>query len=268
MTDYLKSNQELWNEWTKLHEESPQYNVAGFKAGASTLRPIERAELTEVAGKTLLHLQCHFGLDTLSWARQGALVTGTDLSNQSIALARALSAELNLPAQFVCCDLFDLPNHLSGQFEIVFTSYGVLNWMRDLKRWATIIAHFLQPGGLFYMVEFHPFSRIFDSDSPELKVANQYFFADEPFHFEMHGSYAAEANTSAPVFHGYNWNHSLSEIFNALIEAGLTIEFFNEFPFTLRERISGMVRGEDGLWRLPQHHGMVPLIFSLQARKK
>lgn len=264
MDDYLQSNQHLWNEWTTLHEQSPLYKVKEFKAGASTLRPIEREELTDVAGKTLLHLQCHFGLDTLSWAREGAIVTGVDLSDRSIALARSLSAELNIPATFVRSDLLDLPNALSGQFDIVFTSYGVLHWLRDLKRWAAVVAHFLKPGGIFYIVEFHPFERIFDSSSAELKVTHQYYFSEEPFRFEIQGSYAAESTTALP---GYNWNHSLSEVFNALIGVGLRIEFFNEFPFTLRERIAGMVQGEDGLWRLTRQHGMIPLLFSLQARK-
>jgi SAM-dependent methyltransferase len=264
MDNYLHSNQDLWNYWTSLHEQSPVYKVAEFKAGVSTLRPVEREELTGVAGKTLLHLQCHFGLDTLSWAREGAFATGVDLSDKSIALARSLSTELNIPATFVCSDLFDLPAVLTSQFDIVFTSYGVLNWLSDLKRWAAVIAHFLKPGGVFYIVEFHPFSRTFDSASAELKVANPYFFSQEPFRFEMQGSYAAD--TTTPV-HGYNWNHSLSEVFNALIGAGLQIELFNEFSFTLRERIAGMVQGEDGLWRLTRQHGMVPLLFSLQARK-
>ena len=264
MDDYLQSNQQLWNEWTRLHEQAPTYKVQEFRAGISTLRPIERAELPDVAGKTMLHLQCHLGLDTLSWAREGAIVTGVDLSDQSITLARALSAELDIPATFVCCDLFDLPNMLAGQFDIVFTSYGVLNWLADLKRWAAVVAHFLKPGGIFYIVEFHPFSRVFDAQSPDLKVANSYYFSEEPFHFETQGSYDAEASI---LLHGYKWNHSLSEVYNALIKAGLRIECFNEFPFTLRERIAGMVQGEDGLWRLRHHHGMVPLLFSLQARK-
>jgi SAM-dependent methyltransferase len=189
-----------------------------------------------------------------------------DFSAQSVTLARRLSDELGLPAHFVCADVLDLPSSaLSGEFDIVFTSYGVLNWLRDLGRWAGIIAHFLAPGGRFYMVEFHPFSRVFDASSPELKVANGYFFSAEPFRFESQGSYAAEGGDEA--LHGYNWNHSLGEVLNALIGAGLTIEFFNEFPFTLRERIKGMVQGEDGLWRLGRENGKVPLLFSLQARK-
>lgn len=268
MDKYLQSNQHLWNAWTALHEQSPLYDVAGFKAGKSTLRSIERAEFTDVAGKTLLHLQCHFGLDTLSWARQGAIVTGVDLSDRSIVLARSLSDELGLPATFVCSDLLDLPNMLSGQFDIVFTSYGVLHWLRYLKLWAEVVAHFLKPGGIFYIVEDHPFMRVFDSDSAEPKVDNPYFFSEEPYHFEMQGSYAAEATAQSPVLHGYNWDHSLSEILNALINAGLTIEFFHEFPFALRAKIPGMVQGEDGWWRLARQHGMIPFLFSLQARKE
>jgi SAM-dependent methyltransferase len=265
MDDLFKhSNQRLWDAWTPLHEQSPLYRLEAFKAGASTLRPVERQELTEVAGKTLLHLQCHFGLDTLSWARAGAIVAGADFSEQSIGLAQRLSQELGIPARFVCADVLDLPNVLPGSFDIVFTSYGVLNWLRDLRRWAGVIAHFLAPGGRFYMVEFHPFSRVFDASSAELKVANGYFFSQEPFRFESQGSYAAEGDEA---LHGYNWNHSLSEVFNALIGAGLRIEFFNEFPFTLRERIKGMVQGDDGLWRLAEQHGRVPLLFSLQARR-
>ncbi len=137
MSDYLDTNQQLWNAWTALHEASDFYDLPGFKAGKSSLRPIERAELTDVAGRSLLHLQCHFGLDTLSWARKGAIVTGVDFSDQSIALAQSLSTELDIPASFVCSDVEHLPDVLSRQFEIVFSSYGVLPWLRDLRRWAS-----------------------------------------------------------------------------------------------------------------------------------
>src|SRR6266498_649869 len=114
MDDYLDTNHQLWNAWTPLHETADFYNLPGFKAGNSSLRPIERAELTEVAGRSLLHLQCHFGLDTLSWAREGAIATGVDFSDQSIALANALSLELDIPATFVCSDVAQAPNVVSG----------------------------------------------------------------------------------------------------------------------------------------------------------
>ena len=126
MKTELATNQQLWNDWTDLHETSDFYDLPGFKAGKSSLRPIERAELTDVVSRSLLYLQCHFGLDTLSWARDGAVVTGVDFSDRSIALAQALSAELSIPATFVCSDIEHLPDALSGQFEIVVSTYGVL----------------------------------------------------------------------------------------------------------------------------------------------
>ena len=145
MDEHLQANQKLWDQWTVEHEQSPFYDVPGFKAGRDRLRSIELAEVGDVSGQSLLHLQCHFGLDTLAWARRGAIVTGVDLSEKSIALARSLSRELNIPAAFVCSDIYRLPDVLSGEFDIVFTSYGVLHWLRDLPQWGKIIAHFLKP---------------------------------------------------------------------------------------------------------------------------
>jgi 2-polyprenyl-3-methyl-5-hydroxy-6-metoxy-1,4-benzoquinol methylase len=147
MDEYLRANQKLWNEWTDEHEKSPFYDLEGFRTGRERLKSIELEEVGDVRGKKLLHLQCHFGLDTLAWARHGAVVTGVDLSDQSIALAQSLSRELDIPANFVCSDILTLADVLDDQFDIVFTSYGVLHWLRDLRRWARVIAHFLKPGG-------------------------------------------------------------------------------------------------------------------------
>lgn len=167
-------------------------DLPGFKAGKSSLRPTCRAELTDVAGRSLLHLQCHFGLDTLSWARKGAIVTGVDFSDRSIALAQSLSSELGIPATFVCSDVEHLPDRLRGQFEIVFSSYGVLPWLRDLRRWGEIIADFLKSGGIFYLVDDHPLMRTLQTnEAGELTVANPYFFSEEPSRIEARGSYAA-----------------------------------------------------------------------------
>lgn len=266
--DYRDANRQLWNAWTALHKDSEFYNVAAVRAGGSSLRSIEREELTDVAGKTLLHLQCHFGLDTLSWARQGAIVTGVDLADDSITLARALADEMDLPATFVCADILDLPDALSGQFDIVFTSYGVLHWMRDLRRWAEVVAHFVKPGGLFYIVEDHPFMRACSRDEKdELKPDNPYWFTEEPWRFESRGSYAAPLGEDTPAHHGYNWDHSLGEIITDLVQAGLQIEFLHEFPFHFREKFKGMVQREDNHWYLTRQDGMIPLLFSLQARK-
>lgn len=264
MDEYLSANQKLWNEWTAEHEHSPFYDVEGFKSGKERLKSIELEEVGEVRGKSLLHLQCHFGLDTLAWARHGAIVTGVDLSDQSIALAQSLRKELNIPGTFICSDILNLPDHLDGQFDIVFTSYGILHWLRDLKRWAQVIAHFLKPGGFFYIVEDHPFMRVFSADPEQgIKVDNPYFFSEEPYRAETEGSYATDFVGEKRTY--YMWDHSLGEVINSMIEAGLCIEFLHEFPFALRAKFPTMVKGEDGYWRFTREHNMIPLLFSLKA---
>ncbi|MEO6458104.1 MAG: class I SAM-dependent methyltransferase, partial [Chloroflexia bacterium] len=145
MNEYTQSNQRLWDRWTELHETSEMYDVAGFKPDGSRLGRIEREELGDVTGKSLLHLQCHFGLDTLSWAGLGAVVTGVDFSEKAITLARSLSVKLGVPATFVQSDIYDLPDNLSGQFDIIFTSHGVLWWLPDIEAWAKVGSHFLKP---------------------------------------------------------------------------------------------------------------------------
>jgi SAM-dependent methyltransferase len=267
MDEYLAANQKLWNEWTGEHETSPFYDVEGFKAGKERLRSIELEEVGDVRGKTMLHLQCHFGLDTLAWGRHGAIITGVDLADRSISVAEALSRELNIPAQFVCSDVLTLPDRLKGEFDIVFTSYGILHWLRDLTRWAQVIAHFLKPGGFFYIVEDHPFMRVFSSD-PEhgVRVNNPYFFSEEPDKAETAGSYATNFQGETRTY--YLWNHSLGEVINSLIDADLRIEFLHEFPFALRAKFPTMVKGEDGYWRFRREHNMIPLLFSLKARKE
>jgi SAM-dependent methyltransferase len=266
MDEYLEANQKLWDQWTGEHEKSPFYDVVGFRVGKDRLRSIELEELGDVSGKSLLHLQCHFGLDTLAWARRGALVTGVDLSEKSIALACSLSQELNIPAEFVCCDIYQLPVMLSGDFDIVFTSYGVLHWLRDLHRWGQIVAHFLKPDGIFYIVEDHPAFRMFTTaENNQIALANPYFFAEIPDRVEAAGSYATDNKGEPASF--YLWNHGLGEVISALIEAGLTIEFMHEFPYAARAKFPFMEKGEDGWWRLPSQYVQIPFLFSLQARK-
>ncbi|MCI0397179.1 MAG: class I SAM-dependent methyltransferase [Chloroflexi bacterium] len=265
MDEYLQANRNLWDEWTTEHEQSPFYDVPAFKAGKDRLRSIELEELGDVRGKRLLHLQCHFGMDTLAWARRGAIATGVDFSERSIALARSLSQELNIPADFICSDVENLPAVLFGEFDIVFTSYGVLHWLRDLKQWAEIIAHFLAPGGIFYIVEDHPFMRILGAGSEtELKLANPYFFPG-PDKIENVPSYATGGQGDMHTF--YIWNHTLGEVINVLIGAGLRIEFLHEFPYAARAKFDGMKKGEDNWWRLTRQDGLIPFLFSLQARK-
>jgi SAM-dependent methyltransferase len=265
MDEYSRANRKLWDQWTREHEQSSFYDLAGFRAGKDRLRSIELSELGDVTGKTLLHLQCHFGMDTLAWARRGAIVTGVDLSGESIALARSLSDELDLPAQFHCTDIYELPGVLTGEFDIVFTSYGVLHWLRDLRRWGEIIAHYLKPNGIFYIVEDHPFFRVLKADADAQLTVEQPYFSDAPERVEMTGSYATGNEGEQVSF--YIWNHSLGEVFNALIGAGLSIEFVHEFPYAARAKFPFMEQGPDGWWRLPARPDRVPFLFSLRARK-
>jgi SAM-dependent methyltransferase len=267
MNEYLQANQRRWDQLTIEHATSTFYDLASFKAGGDRLRSIELSELGDVAGKSLLHLQCHFGMDTLAWARRGALVTGVDFSPNAINLAKSLSEELDIPAHFYCTDIYELPGVLSSEFDIVFTSYGVLHGLPDLARWGDLIAGYLKPGGIFYIVEDHPFFRVFRAKSAgEFRAERTYFFSDEPQRIEATGSYATDDQGPAGI--SYVWDHSLGEVINALVDAGLRIEFLHEFPYAARAKFPFMEQGEDGWWRLPSHqHGTIPFLFSLQARR-
>ena len=268
MDNRFQTNREHWNELTAIHARSKFYDLDGFEAGKSSLLPVEVEELGDVSGKTLLHLQCHFGMDTLSWARRGARVTGVDFSDQAIARARSLAQELNMPAEFICSNVYDLPQNLSGLFDLVFTSYGILCWLPDLKRWGEIIAHFLKPGGTFYIVEQHPLSNVLEDDETKtgVKVAYSYFHSPEPYLWDDDGSYA---DFDARVQHRvrYEWQHGLADVINALTAAGLRIEFLHEFPFCMFRKFTCMKQDDDGWWRPEGYRDMLPLVFSLKAIK-
>ncbi len=275
MNEHAETNRAWWDEKVSLHARSAFYDMRAFKDGELTLRDLERSELGDVVGKSLLHLQCHFGLDTLFWARLGAEVTGVDFSEEGIALARSLSEELGIEASFVCSDVYDLPRILADQFDIVFTSYGVLCWLPDLMRWAEVIAHYLTPGGTFYIAETHPFALAFydGEDAEALRVHYPYFHSPEPMRFEDEGSYAEpEAEVSHRVT--YEWAHSLGDVVNALISAGLQIQFLHEFPRACYRMFPSMEEDGDGWWCLTTADGSIstedpiPLTFSLKATRR
>src|SRR5437588_12459313 len=171
--EYMHINQQRWNEMVGFHEKSAFYDVTSFKAGRNTVAPLEREELGNVAGKSLLHLQCHFGMDTMSWARLGAKVTGVDYSERAIELAQSLAKELAIDAHFVRSNIYDLPNDtlIPDTFDVVYTALGVLGWLPDLEHWGKVIAHYLKPGGTFDILEGHPFMVTLDENSSHLKVA-------------------------------------------------------------------------------------------------
>ncbi|HOY05209.1 MAG TPA: class I SAM-dependent methyltransferase [Saprospiraceae bacterium] len=259
---YFEANRDGWNLRTEVHKSSAFYNVEAWKNGAESLNSIELGEIGDVDGKSLLHLQCHFGQDTMSWARKGATVTGCDLSDKAVGYARELAAELNIPAQFVCCNLYDLPEHLEGQFDVVFTSYGTIGWLPDLDRWAAVIAHFLKPGGFFYIADFHPVLWMLDDRMEYLKYP---YHGGEVILTEQVGTYAERY--SEIQYTEYGWNHSLSEIINSLIRHGLRIEFLNEFPYSPYDCFDKTVKGEDGNYRIQGLENIIPMVYSIKATK-
>lgn len=265
MSKPCEANRAWWNERVLLHAESDFYDVEAFKAGKLTLMNLERDELGDVRGKSLLHLQCHFGLDTLSWARLGARVTGVDFSQEAIALARSLSTELGIDAHFLCSDVYAAPERLTGEFDVVFTSYGVLCWLPDLTRWAGVIAHFLRPGGTFYIAEIHPFAHVFydEDDAEDLRVFYPYFQRVEPMQLKSQVSYASATKCTHTIT--YEWPHSMGDIVNALISAGLQIEFLHEFPYASFQMFPFLEQDEEGWWRLEDEENAIPMTFSLRA---
>ncbi len=268
--DPIRANNALWDEWTEIHEGSEFYNLAGFKRGGSRLKPYELDEIGSVAGLEVLHLQCHFGMDTLSFARLGAKVTGADFSLAAVELARSIATEIGHPdARFVQSDLYDLPGVLEGQFDLVYTSNGVLGWLPDIRRWAEVVANFVRPGGRFYITEIHPVVQVFDDDDVapgELRLRYPYWEHPEPLAFSVQGSYADPAATvAAPT--EYGWDHGLGEIVTALIDAGLRIESLREYPF-VNWPTPILVEAADGTHRLPSgSRGELPLFFSILASK-
>ncbi|MEM9820983.1 MAG: methyltransferase domain-containing protein [Bacteroidota bacterium] len=261
---YFQTNRELWDEKTMHHKNSTFYNLEGFKKGESSLQEIElQALANEVSGKSLLHLQCHFGQDTISWARMGAKVTGMDLSPKAIQLAQSLNDELNLDAQFISCNIYDLPQHLDQQFDIVFTSYGVLTWLPDLDQWASIIARYLRPGGRFYIAEFHPVMYMYDFD--QHKIAYRYFSHREPYTEVELGTYADP--DAAIEMKEYFWCHSLSETIQALLKQGLVLTEFLEFPWSPYNCFPNMQAVAPRRYVYGNLENRLPHVFSLKMTK-
>ena len=279
---YFDANKDSWNKRTAVHKDSAFYDLASFKNGKTSLNKIELDELGDVNGKSLLHLQCHFGLDTMSWEREGAIVTGVDISNEAIKLAKKISAELKLNATFICANVYDLVNsskvphseiseqsdvyELSSReatFDIVFTSYGTIGWLPDLDGWAKMIAERLRPGGIFYIADFHPVLWMMDENFEQIKYN---YFNTEVIAEENAGTYT---DRDAPIrSKEYCWNHPFSEIFTSLIKNGLTILQFNEYPFSPYNCFNNTERGNDGMWRIKGMDEKLPMMYSIKAVKQ
>jgi len=255
-----EKNRAVWNRMVDLHVDHLEYRTQDVIDGGSSLKRLELEALGDVRGKTLLHLMCQFGLDTLSWARQGAVVTGVDISDRSIEVAHDLTKKCGLHAEFIRSDVLDLIGKIDHKFDFVFQSYGTHGWISDIRRWAEVVAHYLKPGGTFFLIDGHPISAIF-------------LFPDQPYdYFDQE----PERTANPPDYcekdahvegEAVEWQHPIAEIVNALIAAGLTIERLDEYNFGYWRFADGWYETEDHYWYPPGGPTRYPLMFAVKARK-
>lgn len=259
------TNQAHWDEVAPIHLKS--YGIEGLLNGISRIDSIQKSEFYPVAGKNLIHLQCHIGTDTLSLALDGANVTGVDFSEKSIQIAKDLASKLKLKAKFYQANVLELRSITSEKYDIVYTSKGVLCWIRDIRQWADTVSYLLKPGGVFYLMESHPVLNMFDDMKEDLQVKYSYFHQDQPIHFDDEGPDYAD-NSYIPQNKTYEWMWSISDIVTALIKSGLTIEFLNEHDRLFYKSHPDMEADDDGWWFFRRYKGMIPLCFSLLATKQ
>lgn len=261
--DYIEINRKSWNIKTDIHIESEFYNQKAFLNGENSLNSIELDLLGDLKGKSILHLQCHFGQDTISFSRLGAKATGVDLSDNAIDKAREIAKKLNTDTEFICCDVYDLPNHLDRQFDYVFTSYGTIGWLPDLDKWAKVVSRFLKPNGKFVFVDFHPVVWMFDDNFE--KIGYNYF-KDNAIIETVDGTYA-EKNASISL-KTVNWNHAISEILNSLIQNNLEINSFNEYDYSPYDCFDNIEEFEPKKYRVKHLGNKIPMVYSIVATKK
>lgn len=260
--DYLEINKSLWNNKVAAHYESEFYNMAGFRNGESSLNSIELDLLGNVEGKSILHLQCHFGQDSISLAKLGAKVTAVDFSDKAIDKAKELAKEFNSDVEFICCDLYNLDSNLDKKFDIVFTSYGTIGWLPDVDRWAKIVAHYLKPGGRLIFVDFHPFVWMYDNNFEYIKYS--YFNVEQIVEEEI-GTYA-DRNLELTQ-QSISWNHSLGEIFKSLLNNELSLVDFQEFDYSPYNCLNGMEEFAPKKYRISKFENKIPIVYSIVAAK-
>jgi SAM-dependent methyltransferase len=260
---WRKLNRAMWDHNVPAHLRSRLYDLPKFKAGALSLKLHEIADLGDVAGKDLIHLQCHFGKDTLSWARLGANVTGLDFSEPAVRAAVELAEEIGVKARFVTADIYDAPEALGGStFDIVYTGVGALCWLPDMARWAKVVFRLLRPGGELYLYEFHPVKWILgETERPE--ILDSYFTPVEGF--RLGGVTYADATAPGAEMPTVQWNHPIGEVVTALVAAGMRVQSLRELDGDVMHQWPMMVRGEDGLHRMPPGMPSLPLMYVLRA---
>lgn len=261
--NYFEINKASWNNRTDAHMKSDFYDVEGFLSGKSSLNSIELNLLGDVKDKKILHLQCHFGQDTLSLMRLGAKTTGVDLSDKAIKRAKELSLKIKGDATFICCNIYDLSKHLDETFDFVFTSYGTIGWLPDLNKWAQLVLKYLKPGGQFVFIEFHPVVWMFDDDFS--KINYNYFNSGAIIETES-GTYAdISANIQQE---SVMWNHSISEVINSLIKNGLEIKSIDEFDYSPYNCFEHTIEYEPKKYRIKHLGNKIPMVYAIKAQKK
>lgn len=261
--NYIEINRKAWNNRTDTHLNSEFYNQKGFLNGDTSLNEIELNLLGNIKGKSILHSQCHFGQDTISLERLGATVTGIDLSDKAIDSAKQIAKEIHSNANFICCDIYDLPNHLEKTFDMVFTSYGTIGWLPDLNKWAGIVSKFLKPKGQFIFVEFHPVVWMFDYNFD--KIGYRYFNSG-PIVETNSGTYADK--TADLTISDISWNHSIGEVVNSLIYNGLEINSLEEYDYSPYNCFNKTVEFEPRKFRIAHLDNKIPMVYSITAVKK
>jgi SAM-dependent methyltransferase len=274
LDEYRAANRDNWNDRVPIHWESDDYNIQQFIDDPKLISDIvqfdlARDELGDVSGKSLLHLQCHIGHDTLSWARLGADVTGVDFSEAAIEACKKLSAESGTPGEFIVADVYESPQVLPDrQFDVVYTGVGAICWLQDIKDWAKVMAHFLKPAGTFYILEIHPmaWSVSVDAHGDQLVLDWPYFESAGPQEYDEEESYAGTGKVAHT--RQYNTPHGLGETINALIQAGLIIDFVHEHQFAPNKIFPMNEPAGKGLWKMPEgRESDLPLMHSIKAHK-
>lgn len=260
--NYAAVNSQLWNKKTPFHTASVFYDNESFINGKNSLKDIETTLLGDIKNKTVLHLQCHFGQDTLSMVRMGAYATGVDFSEAAITEARKLNDALSLNATFVCADVYDIPTSLHHRHDIVFSSYGTIVWLPDINKWAHTIASCLKPGGRFVFVETHPLALMFDDDFTAIKYS---YFDTGVIEETEEGTYADR--TANINLKSMTWNHSLADVLQALINAGLSITQFQEYNYSEQPCFGNMIEIATDKYQVKGMEGLIPLVYAIEAHK-
>lgn len=260
--DYQSINKQLWNDLTGVHLTSSFYDVPGFIKGKSSLKDVELQLLGDISGKKILHLQCHFGMDTISFSRMGAHATGVDLSDRAISEAKKLALECSTNTKFIESDIYDLPHVHDDQYDIVFTSYGTIGWLPDMDKWAGVVQHFLKPGGRLVMVDFHPVIWMMSYDFTKIEYG---YFNKESIVEETEGSYV---DRNAPIKNkAVSWNHSLSEIIQSIIDQKMRMNHFSEYDYSTYDCFEHTVKIAEDHYQIKGLEGLLPMMYAIVAEK-